>query len=118
MAAAKALGRIFPAKGGKCIPTVPQVTDSVPRMPVMPNLVSILMAKRSSMGIYLSDESLSWPLAAAGREVDIARAYDAQISAYLIKPPGVDEYFAAVRSLKELWLHAAALTPRQDAAST
>jgi CheY-like chemotaxis protein len=41
-------------------------------------------------------------------EVDIARAYDDQISAYLVKPPGVNEYFAAIRSLKELWFHAAA----------
>jgi CheY-like chemotaxis protein len=50
-------------------------------------------------------------------EVDIARAYDDQISAYLIKPPGVNEYFAAIRSLKELWFHAAALPPREEAAS-
>jgi two-component system, chemotaxis family, response regulator Rcp1 len=46
-------------------------------------------------------------------EIDIARAYDEQISAYLVKPPGVDEYFAAIRSLKELWFHAAALPPSQ-----
>ena len=50
-------------------------------------------------------------------EVDIARAYDDQISAYLVKPPGVNEYFAAIRSLKELWFHAAALPPRGEAAS-
>jgi len=49
-------------------------------------------------------------------EVDIARAYDDQISAYLVKPPGVNEYFAAIRSLKELWFHAAALPPRREAA--
>jgi len=51
-------------------------------------------------------------------EIDIARAYDEQISAYLVKPPGVDEYFAAIRSLKELWFHAAALPPSHEAAST
>jgi chemotaxis family two-component system response regulator Rcp1 len=51
-------------------------------------------------------------------EIDIARAYDEQISAYLVKPPGVDEYFAAIRSLKELWFHAAALPPSQEAAAT
>jgi chemotaxis family two-component system response regulator Rcp1 len=50
-------------------------------------------------------------------ELDISRAYDEQISAYLIKPPGVNEYFAAIRSLKELWFHAAALPPRDDAPS-
>jgi chemotaxis family two-component system response regulator Rcp1 len=56
-------------------------------------------------------------ISSGSREVDIARAYDAQISAYLIKPPRVDEYFAAIRSLKELWFHAATLPPRQEAAS-
>jgi CheY-like chemotaxis protein len=47
-------------------------------------------------------------------DIDIARAYDEQISAYLIKPPDVSEYFAAIRSLKELWFHAAALPPKPD----
>jgi len=51
-------------------------------------------------------------------EIDIARAYDEQISAYLVKPPGVNEYFAAIRSLKELWFHAAALPPGHEAASS
>jgi CheY-like chemotaxis protein len=50
-------------------------------------------------------------------EVDFARAYDAQISTYIVKPPAVDAYFAAIRSLKELWLHAAVLPPREEAAS-
>ena len=54
----------------------------------------------------------------SSRDVDIARAYDEQISAYLVKPTGVDEYFAAIRSLKELWLHAAALPPKEESAST
>jgi CheY-like chemotaxis protein len=47
-------------------------------------------------------------------DIDIARAYDEQISAYLVKPPDVSEYFAAIRSLKELWFHAAALPPKED----
>jgi len=50
-------------------------------------------------------------------EIDIARAYDQQVSAYLVKPPGVDGYFAAIRSLKELWFHAAALPPQEEVAS-
>ena len=50
-------------------------------------------------------------------ESDIARAYDGQISAYLVKPAGVEEYFTAIRSLKELWFHAASLPPKPDAAS-
>ena len=57
-------------------------------------------------------------ISSSGRDVDIARAYDEQISAYLIKPPDVEEYFAAIRSLKELRLHAAALPPKEEAAST
>jgi len=57
-------------------------------------------------------------ISSGGRNVDIARAYDEQISAYLIKPPDVEEYFGAIRSLKELWLHAAALPPKEEAAST
>jgi len=56
-------------------------------------------------------------ISGSSSEIDIARAYDDQISAYLVKPPGVDEYFAAIRSLKELWFHAAALPPKHDAAS-
>ena len=54
-------------------------------------------------------------ISGSSSEIDIARAYDDQISAYLVKPPGVDEYFAAIRSLKELWFHAAALPPREAA---
>ena len=50
-------------------------------------------------------------ISGSSREIDIARAYDAQVSAYLIKPRGVDQYFGAIRSLKELWFHAAALPP-------
>jgi chemotaxis family two-component system response regulator Rcp1 len=56
-------------------------------------------------------------ISGSSREMDIARAYDAQISAYLVKPAGVSEYFTAVRSLKELWLHAASLPPREEAAT-
>ena len=57
-------------------------------------------------------------ISGSSREIDIARAYDGQISAYLVKPRGVDEYFAAIRSLKELWFHAAAPPPREEAPST
>jgi hypothetical protein len=32
----------------------------------------------------------------------------------VVKPLEVDEYFAAIRSLKELWFHAASLVPRGD----
>jgi two-component system, chemotaxis family, response regulator Rcp1 len=54
-------------------------------------------------------------VSSSSREIDIARAYDAQISSYLIKPAGINEYFTAVRSIKELWLHAATLPPKDEA---
>jgi chemotaxis family two-component system response regulator Rcp1 len=57
-------------------------------------------------------------ISGSSKEMDIARAYDAQISAYLIKPPSVEEYFAAIRSLKEVWCHLMALPPKEEAAST
>jgi CheY-like chemotaxis protein len=56
-------------------------------------------------------------ISGSDRDSDIARAYDAQISAYIVKPPDVNEYFTAIRSLKELWLHAAVLPPKDEAAS-
>ena len=45
---------------------------------------------------------------------DIKRAYELQASSFLMKPPDVDEYFAAIRSLKELWFHAASPAPKPD----
>jgi CheY-like chemotaxis protein len=45
---------------------------------------------------------------------DIRRAYELQVSSFLMKPPEVDEYFAAIRSLKELWFHAASPAPNPD----
>jgi chemotaxis family two-component system response regulator Rcp1 len=43
---------------------------------------------------------------------DIARAYDLQISAYVVKPTSVDGYFSAIRAVKELWFHIVAPSPR------
>ena len=45
---------------------------------------------------------------------DIRRAYELQVSAFLMKPLEMDEYFAAIRSLKELWFHAASPAPKPD----
>lgn len=45
---------------------------------------------------------------------DIRRAYELQVSSFLMKPLEVDEYFAAIRSLKELWFHAASPAPKPD----
>ena len=46
-------------------------------------------------------------------EADVARAYDEQISAYVVKPASHDEYFSAIRAVKELWFHVVTLPARQ-----
>ena len=49
-------------------------------------------------------------------EGDIRRAYDLQASSFLMKPVEMDDYFSAIRSLKELWVHAASPAPKPDLA--
>jgi CheY-like chemotaxis protein len=51
-----------------------------------------------------------------GSEAEIRRAYELQASSFVVKPLEVDEYFAAIRSLKELWFHAASPVPRDSPA--
>jgi two-component system, chemotaxis family, response regulator Rcp1 len=48
------------------------------------------------------------------RDGDIKRAYELQVSSFLMKPLEVDEYFSAIRSLKELWFHAASPAPKPN----
>ena len=50
----------------------------------------------------------------SARPSDIARAYTLQIAGYLVKPLNVDEYFTAIRALKELWFHSVAPPPRES----
>ena len=45
--------------------------------------------------------------------LDIARAYGLQIAAYVVKSLRVDDYFSAIRAIKELWFHHVALPPRE-----
>jgi len=51
------------------------------------------------------------------RQQDIARAYDLNIAAYLVKPTNVDDYFNAIRAVKELWFHSVASPPKATEAS-
>lgn len=51
-------------------------------------------------------------------ESDLARAYDAQIAAYLVKPADLDAYFTAIRAIKELWFHVVTLAPKARKASS
>ena len=51
-------------------------------------------------------------------ESDLARAYDAQIAAYLVKPADLDAYFIAIRSVKELRFNVVTLAPKVRRASS
>jgi len=46
------------------------------------------------------------------QESDISRAYDLQVAAYLVKPLNVDNYFSAIRAVKELWFNMGSSPPR------
>ena len=51
-------------------------------------------------------------MSSSDAESDLARAYDAQIAAYLVKPADLDAYFAAIRAIKELWFNVVTLAPK------
>ena len=57
-------------------------------------------------------------MSSSSAESDLARAYDAQIAAYLVKPSNVDDYFNAIRAVKELWFHVVTPPPRTKTAAT
>ena len=42
-----------------------------------------------------------------GGQAEVRRAYELHAAAFVVKPDEVDDYFAAIRSLKELWFRAA-----------
>jgi two-component system, chemotaxis family, response regulator Rcp1 len=56
-------------------------------------------------------------MSSSSAEQDLARAYDAQVSAYLVKPSSFEEYFNAIRAVKELWFHIVALPPKTYSAT-
>lgn len=56
-------------------------------------------------------------MSSSDAEKDLVRAYEAQISAYLVKPSNFDEYFNAIRAVKELWFHVVALPPKTRSAT-
>ena len=41
------------------------------------------------------------------------RAYKLQAAAYIVKPADKDKYFAAIRSIKELWFHNVTPAPKE-----
>jgi CheY-like chemotaxis protein len=42
-----------------------------------------------------------------------ARAYKLHAAAYIVKPADKDKYFAAIRSIKELWFHNVTPAPKE-----
>lgn len=51
-------------------------------------------------------------------ESDLARAYDHQVAAYIVKPASHDEYFTAIRTMKEFWFHIVTYPPKRVRAGT
>lgn len=56
-------------------------------------------------------------LTTSDNPTDIGDAYRIQASCYIPKPSGVDEYFTAIRSLKELWFKAAVFPNQVETAN-
>lgn len=48
-------------------------------------------------------------ISGSDQDRDIAKAYNLQAAAYLVKPLNVDDYFSAIRAIKELWFNRAAM---------
>ena len=53
-------------------------------------------------------------MSGSDRSEDQARAYKLQVAAYIVKPADKDRYFAAIRSIKELWFHNAVSPPKEN----
>jgi CheY-like chemotaxis protein len=53
-------------------------------------------------------------MSGSDREEDQARAYRLQAGAYMVKPADKDQYFAAIRSIKELWIHNVTPAPKEN----
>ena len=53
-------------------------------------------------------------ISCSDRREDVDRAYDEQVSFYIVKPYNLDRYFAAIRSIKELCFHVVTLPTVKD----
>jgi DNA-binding NarL/FixJ family response regulator len=52
-------------------------------------------------------------MSGSDREEHQTRAYRLQAAAYIVKPGDKDKYFAAIRSIKELWFHNVTPVPKE-----
>ena len=53
-------------------------------------------------------------MSGSNRSEDQARAYKLQAAAYIVKPADKEKYFAAIRSIKELWFHNVTPVPKEN----
>jgi len=53
-------------------------------------------------------------MSGSDRSEDQKRAYGLQAVAYIVKPADKDKYFAAIRSIKELWFHNVTPAPKEN----
>ena len=53
-------------------------------------------------------------MSGSDRSEDQMRAYRLQAVAYIVKPADKDKYFAAIRSIKELWFHTITPAPKEN----
>jgi len=53
-------------------------------------------------------------MSGSDREEHQSRAYRLQVAAYIVKPADKDKYFAAIRSIKELWFHSVTPAPKEN----
>lgn len=56
-------------------------------------------------------------MSGSDRSEDQVRAYRLQAVAYIVKPADKDKYFAAIRSIKELWFHNVTPAPKENDAA-
>ena len=56
-------------------------------------------------------------ISGSDRTEDRARAYELQAAGYLAKPAELDQYFAAIRSLKDHWFHTLSVPLKQSSSS-
>jgi len=53
-------------------------------------------------------------MSGSDRSEDQRRAYRLQAVGYIVKPVDKDKYFAAIRSIKELWFHTITPVPKEN----
>ena len=101
--------------------------ESVYRDAPIPDLVFLDLRMPKVDGFQVLAEMKSDPelrripvivMSSSDTETDLAKAYDAQIAAYLVKPVDLDAYFGAIRAIKELWFNVVRLAPKVNKASS